>query len=134
MYAKIIGGVVEKYPYTFADLRIEYRNTSFPSEFDDEVLDAYNMTVVEPSPSPEITYAQMLAEGTPELVGGVWRQTWLVTNKSAEEVAAVADRLRADAYREESDPLFFKAQRGEATMQQWLDKVAEIKARYPSPE
>lgn len=134
MYAKIVEGVVEKYPYTFADLRIEYRNTSFPSEFDDEVLDAYNMTVVEPSPSPEITYAQMLAEGTPELVGGVWRQTWLVTNKSAEEVAAVADRLRADAYREESDPLFFKAQRGEATMQQWLDKVAEIKARYPSPE
>lgn len=25
---------------------------------------------------------------------------------------------------------FFKAQRGEVTMQEWLDKVAEIKDRY----
>jgi hypothetical protein len=40
-------------------------------------------------------------------------------------------QLRAIAYREESDPIFFKWQRGEATEQEWLDKVAEIKARYP---
>ena len=30
---------------------------------------------------------------------------------------------RAFAYAAEADPLFFKAQRGEATMQQWQDKV-----------
>jgi hypothetical protein len=42
--------------------------------------------------------------------------------------------LRAEAYRAEADPLFFKAQRGEATMDEWLAKVAEIKARYPYPE
>ena len=39
---------------------------------------------------------------------------------------------REQAYRNESDPLFFKAQRGEATMQEWTDKVNEIKALYPS--
>jgi hypothetical protein len=39
--------------------------------------------------------------------------------------------LRAEAYRNEADPLFFKAQRGEAAMDEWLAKVAEIKARYP---
>jgi len=38
--------------------------------------------------------------------------------------------LRAEAYRNEADPLFFKAQRGEATMDEWLAKVAEIKVRY----
>ena len=38
---------------------------------------------------------------------------------------------RLTAYEQESDPLFFKWQRGEATQQEWLDKVAEIKARYP---
>ena len=43
----------------------------------------------------------------------------------------IAENLRASAYTSEADPLFFKAQRGEATMQQWLDKVAEIKSRYP---
>lgn len=40
--------------------------------------------------------------------------------------------MRAAAYRDESDPLFFKAQRGEATMDAWLAKVAEIKARWPA--
>lgn len=38
---------------------------------------------------------------------------------------------RAAAYREESDPLFFKSQRGEATREEWLAKVQEIKQRYP---
>jgi len=41
---------------------------------------------------------------------------------------------RAAAYRNESDPLFFQAQRGEATNQEWLDKIAEIQARFPYPE
>jgi len=47
--------------------------------------------------------------------------------KSAEQ----ADANRKAAYIAESDPLFFKWQRGEATEQEWKDKVAEIKARYP---
>ena len=44
-----------------------------------------------------------------------------------------AERERADAYRLEADPLFFKAQRGEATTDEWTAKVAEIKARFPYP-
>lgn len=39
--------------------------------------------------------------------------------------------MRKAAYTAESDPIFFMSQRGEATQQQWLDKVAEIKARWP---
>lgn len=35
------------------------------------------------------------------------------------------------AYVNESDPLFFKAQRGEATMEEWQAKISEIKNRYP---
>ena len=38
---------------------------------------------------------------------------------------------RAKDYATEADPLFFKAQRGEATMDEWNAKVAEIRARYP---
>ena len=41
---------------------------------------------------------------------------------------------RAAAYRQEADPLFFQAQRGKATQQEWLDKIAEIEARFPYPE
>jgi hypothetical protein len=49
---------------------------------------------------------------------------------TAEQIEA----LRKAAYREESDPLFFKWQRGEATEADWLAKIAEIKARYPEPQ
>jgi hypothetical protein len=38
---------------------------------------------------------------------------------------------RRTAYEQEADPLFFKAQRGEIEQQVWLDKIAEIKARFP---
>jgi hypothetical protein len=41
---------------------------------------------------------------------------------------------RASAYALEADPLFFQAQRGKATQQEWLDKIAEIEARFPYPE
>lgn len=42
-----------------------------------------------------------------------------------------AKRNRAIAYAAEADPLFFKAQRGEATMDEWTAKVEEIRARFP---
>ena len=38
---------------------------------------------------------------------------------------------RAIAYQSESDPLFMKYQRGEATEGEWVAKVEEIKSRYP---
>ena len=41
------------------------------------------------------------------------------------------EALRRAAYQLEADPLFFKAQRGEATQADWLAKVEEIKARFP---
>ena len=43
------------------------------------------------------------------------------------------EAARAAAYRAEADPLYFKAQRNEATEAEWLAKVAEIKARFPYP-
>ncbi len=47
---------------------------------------------------------------------------------------AQQEAKRAEAYRTEADPLFFMAQRGKTTQQQWLDKIAEIEARFPYPE
>ena len=38
---------------------------------------------------------------------------------------------RASTYRKEADPLFFKSQRGEATIEEWQGKVNEIKERFP---
>jgi hypothetical protein len=41
------------------------------------------------------------------------------------------ESMRRAAYEQEADPLFFKAQRGEATLGEWQAKIAEIKARFP---
>ena len=45
----------------------------------------------------------------------------------------VAQQQRAAAYASEADPLFFKAQRGEATIEEWQSTVADIRARFPYP-
>lgn len=72
-----------------------------------------------------------------------WNGGWLVVDPEPEpqspeptfeERLALAEAMRSAAYRSEADPLFFKWQRAEATEQAWLNKVSEIKARYPDPE
>ena len=40
-------------------------------------------------------------------------------------------RLRREAYQRESDPLFFKYQRGEATFEEWMNSVEMIRQRFP---
>jgi hypothetical protein len=83
---------------------------------------------------------QRVVEGVPALQSNVWVQVWNVVSLTTEEVAQrqaeyieQMRQQRAEAYRQESDPLFFKAQRGEATQQEWLDKVNEIKSRFHEP-
>jgi hypothetical protein len=55
--------------------------------------------------------------------------TALVAEKAKPLTADQIRTRKLRAYQEEADPLFFKWQRGEATEQEWLDKIAEIKAR-----
>lgn len=45
----------------------------------------------------------------------------------------LVDAKRRAAYADEADPLFFKVQRGELDEQVWLDKVDEIRVRFPDP-
>lgn len=80
-------------------------------------------------------------DGEPSYANLVWHgPSEKPTQAHLESLAAQAvvdnanrnmELLRQDAYRGESDPLFFKWQRGEASEREWLDKVAEIKARFP---
>lgn len=50
---------------------------------------------------------------------------------SMEEHNTQMQQLRAEAYKVESDPLALKYLRDECTKQDWLDKIAEIRNRYP---
>ena len=48
------------------------------------------------------------------------------------QVAAV-EQARLAAYEKESDPIFFKWQRGDATEAEWREAVAKVKAENPYP-
>lgn len=50
---------------------------------------------------------------------------------SPEDIRVAMEKKRALAYQAESDPLYFKWKRGEATEEDWLEKIQEIKDRYP---
>jgi hypothetical protein len=50
--------------------------------------------------------------------------------ETLEEINQRIELQRKFAYQNESDPLFFKAQRGEIPLSDWLAKVEEIKQRY----
>ena len=76
-------------------------------------------------------------------LGNVWKwesSAWVCVDQAAvdaynaQQLAQFNDeqsKRRHLAYTMESDPIFFKSQRGQATNQEWLDKVAEIDARFP---
>lgn len=51
---------------------------------------------------------------------------------AAARVAAMKEARRR-AFAAEADPLFFKVKRGEASEDEYMAKVAEIRARYPYP-
>lgn len=139
MYAKINDGVVVKYPYTEQELFEDNPGVGFPPYLTADILTPFNTVIIVRTGQPTVDYTQNVIEGTPVFIQerNRWEQTWVVSQATQTEILQrLVDQSmqikyqRAEAYRTESDPLFFKAQRGEATMQEWLDKVAEIKARY----
>jgi hypothetical protein len=72
-----------------------------------------------------------LSEGKPpteKQLEALWAEVQLEAQTERVEQA------RANAYRETSDPLFFKYQRGSATEQEWLDAVQAVKDAHPYPE
>lgn len=131
MYLKLNNGFIEKYPYSIGELRKENPNVSFPKNISAEICATFNVHEVIAVTAPQSTYTNNVSESQPQLIDGNWTQVWNVSDKPIEDVNAIYEELRVKAYREESDPLFFKAQRGEIEQQVWLDKVEEIKTRFP---
>lgn len=138
MYILVKDGNIEKYPYSIGQLKQDNPNTSFPSTIPEATLAEFGVYPVTPAEYPQVDYTKNVIEETPNLINGVWYQDYTVVDATAEEIAdriaalnEQAEANRTEAYRTESDPLFFKWQRGEATEQDWLYKVSEIRARYP---
>ena len=50
-----------------------------------------------------------------------------------ETQCAAVEQARLSAYEQQSDPIFFKWQRGDATEAKWREAVAKVKAENPYP-
>jgi hypothetical protein len=130
MYIKLNNNQIEQYPYSINQLKQDNAGTSFPDVIPETLLSEFNVYKVKATLPPENHFAKNISEDTPVNTNGEWIQTWKIEDKPLDEVEKIKESFRAFAYQEESDPLFFKWQRDEATKQEWLDKVAEIKQRW----
>lgn len=70
-------------------------------------------------------------EDTPKPTQAELDAAWPQVNY-ANQCAAV-ERARLTAYEQQSDPIFFKWQRGDATELEWREAVAKVKAENPYP-
>lgn len=77
-----------------AEIRAAFANTSFPSELHDAVLLDFGVCALLPSPIPEHDPTfQMVEEGQPLRIDGLWTQQWDVRDKTAEELDQVRQQL-----------------------------------------
>lgn len=84
MFARIESAAVAAYP---VDPRAEQLNTSFPWDWPGGLIGDVEYARVLPVDVPQVSHTQNHTEGTPELIDGVWTQTWLVTDATPEQVA-----------------------------------------------
>lgn len=85
---------------------------------------------------------EIVYKDTPEwkLDSGVYSWNWAIRDMTQTELDELNAGLRMETrfqrqarYAEEADHLFFMAQRNETTMQEWLDKIEEIRTDLPYP-
>ena len=129
--ARVIDGVVTE----VGEHTALFPNTSFPGEPNDAFLAENSCLKVYSQKSYDLDQQRLETVAPYIEAGEVFTVT--VVQLTDDELAAnkaaalqVKEDKRAAAYREESDPLFFKAQRNEIDIGVWLAKVFEIKARY----
>ena len=99
MYALIKNGAVDKYPYTFAMLRKDNPNVSYPRSYD--IARADDVVLVQDTAKPDYDLTKNITEGTPQEYSGVWLQIWTEVPASAEEIAQRQAQEKTDVERQE---------------------------------
>jgi hypothetical protein len=132
MYIRIIDNKPKSYSIT--QLRRDYPTISFPKDISPEMLASYDVYPLKTTPQPDHNpLTELVRLLDPVQINGQWQQQWETIELPVSQQIENLRNARAEAYRTESDPLFFKAQRGEAELNEWENKVQEIKDRYQYP-
>lgn len=96
-YVKANESSVVKFPYSIDDLKNDNPNTSFPVDVPIATLADWDVYPVEVSPKPDVAPDQdAIANSMPDYVNGVWVLGWTVQQKTEQEIAQLADEVRAE--------------------------------------
>lgn len=88
MYVKIKNNAVEKFPYSFADLRADNPDVSFPANITDSLFANFGALPVQELSVPEVDKTKYaVKKQLPELTDGAWVLGWDVIEKNAENLA-----------------------------------------------
>jgi hypothetical protein len=98
-YALIQNGAVATYPYSFAMLRRDNPQVSFPQDMSDDRLEEFGVFAIAPTAKPTVDLTKNIVEAKPVLANGMWTQAWTVVDASAEEIAARQRAATDDAAR-----------------------------------
>lgn len=88
MYAKIVNGQVEAFPYTVSMLRNEHPNISFPKNVSNELLAGYDIYPVRQDlnfPEVDRRTHKVVKADTPTLIDGEWVLGNSIAEKTQEE-------------------------------------------------
>ena len=83
-YALIKNGAVDKYPYTFAQLRKDNPYVSYPKGYD--ITQEDDVVLVQDTAKPDYDLTKNITEGTPQEYAGVWLQIWTEAPASAKVI------------------------------------------------
>ena len=61
--------------------RILHKNVSFPQELQSDTVEPFGYVIVQPTEKPQQTEYTKVSLGEPELVDGVWKETWVVKDR-----------------------------------------------------
>lgn len=101
------GTTIDQYPYSFAQLRKDKPDVSYPRNPDEAKLREWGVYLVNETAKPAYDLTKNIVEGTPVFVNDVWLQMWVEEPATAEQIAqrqaaektsAERTELKADAW------------------------------------
>ena len=113
------------YPYKIARFRSDNPGTSFPAELTDAHYAAFGVHKVRETPKPDYDQSTQGLDSKAEMMDGEWVQVWTVRNATEEEIAAYAQKKKA-----EEDATVRTSAKGDATIRFLISKTpAEIEEK-----
>jgi hypothetical protein len=117
----------------FGDFELTDTNVQFLSGGVNNDYSTANASVIDAdAPYPALSHVWKWENDAWVCIDQPTVDAWLQGQKDAFNESQ--KKKREAAYTVESDPIYFLSQRGEATQQEWLDKIAAIKTRFPYQE